>query len=152
MRSSPQAPTEVGTPREDEAAIVRSAFDRLTSREDVKVACNVPMLGRCADMVYMKGRSVFSIEFKLRDWRRAIKQARDHRLAADYVYVCMPRRANVDAILPEARAAGVGFMFYDDEATWPFEVVEKAPRSEETWSVAHSQLREYLHARNGSWL
>lgn len=138
--------------KKNEATLVRSAFDRLTSRADVKVACNVPMLGRCADMVYMKGRSVFSIEFKLHDWRRAIKQARDHRLAADYAYVCLPRRSDVDTILSEIRSAGVGLMFYDDVAAWPFKVIGKAPRSEETWSVARSELCEYLLAHNGSWL
>jgi hypothetical protein len=103
-------------------------------------------------MLYMKGEAVFSIEFKLRDWKRAIKQARDHKLAADYAYVCLPKRKDVTSLLPAFRAHGIGLLFFDDDGDWPFEVVEEAPRSGETWTVARNEIGELLKKRDGSWM
>jgi hypothetical protein len=132
--------------------LVRQAFDRLTRRQDVKVVCNIPILGRCIDLAYKKGRWLFSVEFKLHNWRRAIRQARDHCLAADFAYVCMPRRSVVEGMREAFRSAGVGLLFYNEEGEWPFEVIERAPRSKETWLIARATLRNYLTARNRSWV
>jgi len=121
-------------------------------RDDVKVVCNVPALGRCIDLAYLRGQSLFSVEFKLHNWRRAIRQARDHCLAADYAYVCMPRRDVGERMLEAFRAAGVGLLFYCEEGDWPFEIIEKAPRSRETWAVARTKLGDYLLTRDRSWL
>jgi len=152
MKSSQKVPTDGRQDTMDELTLVRDAFERLSQTSNVRVACNVPLLGRCVDMLYMKDEAVFSIEFKLRDWKRAIKQARDHKLAADYAYVCLPKRESVTHMLPAFRAHGIGLMFFADDGDWPFEVVEEAPRSEETWTVARNEVGELLKDRDGSWM
>lgn len=58
-----------------------------------KVACEIPFLSRCIDMVLIDNQNeVITIEFKLTKWRDAILQAYDHMRGADYAYVCMPER------------------------------------------------------------
>ncbi len=136
----------------DELSLVRRAFECLKEYDNIKVACNIPVLGRCVDLAYMKDDSVITVEFKLRDWRRAIKQAKDHRLAADYAYVCMPRRKEYRNLLLSLRAAGVGLIFFNEGNPWPFDIIETAPKSSETWPTARENLGEYLESKDGNWL
>ncbi len=137
---------------QSELAIQRSAFTRLLQKPKLTVTCNVPILGRCADMVCMQGRFIFSIEFKLRDWRRAIKQAVDHKLASDYAYICIPERQILNNLLPELTLTGVGLLFFNEKGDWPFELKVKAPKSKDTWKIARENLLNYLIDQNGSWL
>jgi hypothetical protein len=138
--------------KQNELAIHKSAFERLCSKSKIKVACNIPLLGRCADMVCMRGRFLFTIEFKLHDWRRAIIQAIDHKLASDYAYICLPKKRNIENLLLELRSAGIGLLFFNEEGDWPFERIVKAPRSDETWAAARENLLQQLMDRSGSWL
>ena len=152
MKSYHKTLTKRSANRKNELEITRSAYNRLSRQKDLIFSFNVPILGRCADLVYLEGPWAISVEFKLRDWRRAILQARDHRLAANYAYVCLPRRRNINKILPELRASGVGLFFYTKEDDWPFETVEKAPLSYDTWNLAREELGRYLIERNRGWI
>ena len=127
-----------------EYQLVASAYRKLRRKLGHTVGCNVPILGRSADLVYIDGINLVAVEFKLENWRRAIAQARDHRLAADYAYVCMPKRTLTREMLSALIAAGVGLRFYSARGTWPFVTVLEAPRSEEIWPVARSWLWGYL--------
>jgi hypothetical protein len=138
--------------KQNELAIQKSAFERLREKSKIKVACNIPLLGRCVDMVCMRGQFLFTIEFKLHDWRRAIIQAIDHKLASDYAYICLPKRRNIEHLLPEFRYAGVGLLFFNEEGDWPFVRIVKAPRSDETWVTARANLLKQLMAQSGNWL
>jgi hypothetical protein len=113
--------------------------------KNVSVSHEVPLLGRFVDLVYIKDGRVVTVEFKLRDWRRAIAQAKDHLLGADYAYVCMPERKISDKLRKELKKAGVGLIFYRKGTTWPFDEVIGAPRSQETWSVARALLVDYVN-------
>lgn len=130
--------------KQNERSLVIDAFNRLKKESVQFVCCEVPLLGRCVDLAYMMKKSLFAVEFKLHDWRRAIQQARDHRLAADFAYICMPEREITTEMRNEINEAGVGLMFYKKNKGWPFEEVIKAPKSKETWSVARSDLAEYI--------
>jgi len=127
-----------------EASLVTDAFDRLRKMPGVRVCCDVPLLGRCVDLVYSKDNSVISLEFKLHDWRRAIIQARDHLLGVDRAYVCMPRRAVPQVMRTELERAGVGLMHFSEHGDWPFEIIIEAPVSGETWAAARSRVWTYL--------
>lgn len=123
---------------------------RLERIPGVSVCCHVPILGRCVDLVYVVGDQVMTVEFKLHAWRRAIEQARDHRLAADRAYVCMPRRKVSDEFRAELCDAGVGLFFYAEGDDWPFETVVEAPESEDSWPVARSDVLNYVCANGGN--
>lgn len=120
------------------------SLERLQTSGLVDVSREVPLLGRTIDLVYIIENSVVTVEFKLRDWRRAISQARDHLLGADYAYICMPRRKITDGLRIELEKAGVGLAFYREKDEWPFEVAVRAPRSKETWSVARAMLVDHI--------
>jgi hypothetical protein len=134
-----------------EIDLVRWACRVLKTQRHVSLCRDVPLLGRCIDLVYIDRQIVTSVEFKLTDWRRALLQARDHRLAVDYSYVCMPSRTITDRISQETTAAGVGLVFPSRRPGWPFETVIEAPASCEVWSTARIGLIEYvLRYREGS--
>lgn len=43
-----------------------------------------------ADIVAFKKENVVAVELKLRDWKKAIIQAKNYQLGADYVYIAVP--------------------------------------------------------------
>ena len=48
-------------------------------------------IGFCrADLVGFKNDEVVAVELKLSDWKKAIKQAKNYQLGADYVYLAFP--------------------------------------------------------------
>ena len=91
-------------------------------------------------MAYLERGTITTIEFKLRDWHRAVQQARDHRLGADYAYICMPPRRFTDKMRSKLIHEGVGLMFFNDKGNWPFDTVLDAPRSEEALEVIRADL------------
>lgn len=125
--------------------LVSSAYSRL-ARGGADVLCmEVPTLGRAIDLVLYRKRTLTSVEFKLKNWKRALNQARDHRLVADYAYVCMPAKKSVPKNLEECfRKAGVGLLFYSDKGKNPFVEIIPAPKSCEIWAVARKRLIEYV--------
>lgn len=135
-----------------EQSLVESAFDRLVLTPRLKVCCNVPILGRCADLVFLQRGKIHTVEFKLHDVRRAVKQARDHKLASDYSYICLPAKRITKPIFDLILEAGIGLFFFVEDAQWPFDIVRKAPRSDETWIVAHEKLRHHIIEKDGSWI
>ncbi len=132
------------TTRISELEMVSSAFLRLRATRGTRAYHEIPFLGRTIDLVFLRGTLLTSVEFKVSDWKRALKQARDHQLAADYSYICMPARR----VSPEMRSAlhtsGVGLFFFSPRAAWPFEHVLKARRSREKWAEAREALLQYV--------
>ena len=110
----------------------------------------VPLLGRIVDLVYVKKDCVVTVEFKIHDWRRALKQAKDHLLGADYSYICMPERTVSDELKDELKISGIGLVFHRENGDWPFDIIIDAPKSKETWNVAKLHLIEYLDSKKGN--
>jgi hypothetical protein len=52
----------------------------------------IALFNRSIDMVLVNKNSLITVEFKIRDWRKAIGQIKAHLIAADYSYLCMPKR------------------------------------------------------------
>jgi hypothetical protein len=76
----------------------------------------VPFLSRCIDAAYINlNNEIVTIEFKLQNWRHAIRQARDHALGADNVYICLPAEKLNEKILRSIRAEYMGLLLYDPE-------------------------------------
>ena len=125
--------------------MVKSAYARLRRAAGTRAFHEVPLLGRSIDIVYMRGSSLTSVEFKLSNWRRALVQARDHQLAVDFSYVCMPQRSFTEPMRVAFREVGVGLMFFSMDERWPFHKVLAAKRSRAKWAEARAWLFEYVH-------
>jgi hypothetical protein len=131
---------------ESERELADAVVSRLARVVDVIFSCEAPVVGRSADVALFRDDELHTIEFKLHDWRQAIRQAIDHQLGADFAYVCMPRRRVTDPMRDAFAEAGVGLLFFA-EADWPFEIVFEATRSTGTWCVAYERLKAHIHQR-----
>lgn len=130
-----------------EQALADLVLARLSAFDDILLSCEAPLLGRSVDLAYCRADELHTIEFKLRDWRKAIRQAVDHQLGADFAFICMPPRRVTDVMREAFEQCGVGLLFVID-APWPFETVIEPTRSRDQWSVAYDRLKEYLQERN----
>lgn len=128
-----------------ELGYVRSALIRLRKR-GVPAAWEAALLGRSVDLAFLLDGLVHTVEFKKRDWRRALLQAKDHLLGADFAYICLAEQEPNENLLSEAREAGIGVLRFRMDENWPFEVVAEAPPSKQTWVVARDRLRSQLAA------
>src|SRR5262245_13238794 len=93
---------------------------------------NVPSMSRCVD-VALRTRTndeVITIELKLENWRRALRQARDHLLAADRAYVCLPGIRISEDCIREVRESGIGLLAVDTKGPgYQVREVVTAPKS-----------------------
>lgn len=127
--------------------LVFDSYSRLSKRGESLVCMEVPTLGRAIDLVLYRGRALTSVEFKLSNWKRALKQACDHRLVADYAYVCMPSKRVTSEIEHGFKNAGVGLLFYVGKGKSPFKEIIPAPKSPEVWNAARKRLVAYIKAQ-----
>lgn len=121
-------------------AILASRFLRLlTTDARVRVFREVQTGGRTADALIITRRFLVSIEFKLRDWKKALAQARDHQFVADFAYICMPAEYIREPVINSLKSEGVGLIRYslqDNNA----EVVVPAQRSRVQWTECKASL------------
>jgi hypothetical protein len=132
-----------GGRKRTEQSYVRRTLTALR-RLGIPCAWEAALLGRSVDLTFVQDQFVCTVEFKKTDWRRAIKQAHDHRLGADFAFVCIAERAPSLACREAAERAGVGIFGFRPEQSYPLEVVLPAPRSSETWCVARERLIEQM--------
>ena len=97
----------------------------LETRQDVLLlGKEVPFLSRCIDIVFLNiDNQLITFELKIKDWRRAIKQALNHKLGADYSYICIPKRKLTPGLQSNIESAKIGLVMFDNEAEIPIEVV-----------------------------
>lgn len=129
--------------RRTENAYVLNAYKRL-QRLGVPSRQEAPLLGRSIDLLFQADEGLVSVEFKLKDWRRGLRQARDHRIGADYAYLCLPMRKLPEILLDSAKQAGIGLLLFAEGDAWPFREALPALRSEITSPVARNALRAML--------
>lgn len=109
----------------------------------------VPSLGRSIDLVYFKSEEIVAVELKLSDWKRAIEQARDHLLAVEYSYVCLPRRKKTSYLIESFNESPVGLIFaknngryIDLEEIIPAEKSNKKIDFAKKWIIEKTNKRE----------
>lgn len=129
--------------KRSELAFVQIAHQKLR-KLDIPSKWEAPLLGRSVDLVFYKDDAVQSIEFKLQDWRRAIVQARDHQLGADFAYICLPEKKITKSMFEAAKEEGIGILEFMESEVWPFSIVLPAKRSQYQWSVARKNLIRLL--------
>lgn len=90
----------------------------------VEIVLEVPYMSRCIDMIIVDNDyKIVSVEFKLKNWRKALEQARDHMLGADKSYVCIPKPQNTvsTSLISELGKHGIGLFLYDTTKDIPLE-------------------------------
>ncbi|MFW9879751.1 MAG: hypothetical protein ACFFG0_42290 [Candidatus Thorarchaeota archaeon] len=87
---------------------------RILKRE-YEIFTEVPLYNRCIDAVLLKGDELITIEFKIKDWRRGVRQIKTHLLAADYSYLCMPERKIPPELIDMLSKIGAGLWLLNIE-------------------------------------
>lgn len=115
-----------------ELDMVISCKDYFLQNPELKVFCEIPFLRRSIDMVIRDNdNKLTTIEFKLHDWKHALRQAVDHSLGADEAYICLPKRKskNYDNIIEEIIKYNIGLMIYDENSIEKVQIVKAVDRS-----------------------
>lgn len=120
-----------------------------TDASKMKCLTEVPITFNRVDVVYFEingsseAENIIAVEAKLRDWRRALRQAYRNKLFATRTYVAMPRAFSASALsnLAEFRIASVGLMTVEGTNV----DVHYHPPANEDYSETHLRLvRRYI--------
>jgi hypothetical protein len=103
----------------------------------------VPLISRSIDMVLFDQESLITIEFKIRDWRKAVNQIKGHLIAADYAYLCMPNKKISKQLEELLTKNGIGLWLYD---VYEDELIEaiKPSKSSTQWASYRDSLIDRL--------
>jgi hypothetical protein len=81
--------------------------------------CQEIRIGFCrADLIAYDEKTVIAVELKLRDWKKAIIQAKNYQLGAEYVYLVFPLKKSYLVMRKaehELRKEGIGLLVVHEE-------------------------------------
>lgn len=132
--------------------MVMDCYDKLRIQENIKeVVLEVPYLSRCIDMVLVDNLcKIITIEFKLKNWRKALEQAKDHSLGSDRAYICIPKPKRIsDKLVEESRKIGIGILFYDSKSKNPIEEFMKPTIKRNKWNPRVVSLKIKINKISG---
>lgn len=103
----------------------------------------VALISRSIDMVLYDHKSLITIEFKIRDWRKAVTQIKGHLIAADYAYLCMPNKKISKQLEELLTKNGIGLWLYD---VYEDELIEaiKPSKSSTQWASYRDSMIDRL--------
>ena len=133
-----------------EHEMVQDCYNKLNNLGYYKeIYLEVPYMSRCIDMILVKNDDeIISIEFKLSNWKKALKQAKTHRYGANKAYICMPEPARgfkqefIDAL----KELGIGLYKYNPGADMPFKTEVEAIEPIERWQPRMDLLKTMIYA------
>ncbi len=127
-----------------EADLSRETLKLLAGKYKIYTA--VPLYNRCIDAVLLGEGRLTTVEFKVKDWRRAVRQIRTHLLAADYSYLCMPKRQVPQELEQILMEMGVGLWLFDFNIKEIEEVLSPEP-SPAQMTMLKEKMLKYLNSR-----
>ncbi|WP_208587277.1 hypothetical protein [Gracilibacillus suaedae] len=123
---------------------------KILAERNLKVFKEVPLFSSSIDMIAINNNNELSaIEFKLRNWKKAIDQVKKHSIAVDYMSICILKPKNKvtrEKIEDVCKQEKTGLLyFYLDEKGNPeiFEAV-KPIKSDFYWDVQKESLLNML--------
>jgi hypothetical protein len=123
-----------------EAVLVNAALRYIKQLEGARSPhAEVAILGRSADLAFLLGGDLVTVECKVADWRKAIRQARDHKIVADFAYICLCWRKLTESLLAATSSEGIGVVLWNERDD-TFEVAIPARRSERPWLVVRQDI------------
>jgi hypothetical protein len=108
----------------------------------------VPFLSRSIDMVLITlDDEIISIEFKLKDWKQAIKQAVDHKNGSDRAYICMPKPSMgfKDDFLNELNEKGIGLIEFLPDSRDGIREIIAAKENKNRWIPNIISLKDIVN-------
>lgn len=123
-----------------EIEMADACYDYLTNyAKYTNVVREVPFLSRCIDLVLISANGdVISIEFKIKNWRHAIEQAKNHMLGADKAYICLPYKNPSEPLLDALKEANIGLYLYSPDN--PDKMIEAIPAPPNSHKVNAFQI------------
>ncbi len=104
----------------------------------------VPLSNRVIDFVALDDKeNIIGIEFKLKNWKRALYQVKSNINAFDFGYIFIPLIDNIDNVIKEANSYGIGVFCYDRKA----EIIKKylePKKNQFKWLPNNEYLKTYL--------
>jgi len=85
-------------------------------------------IGYCrADIVAFKDGLVNAVELKIENWKRAIIQAKNYQLGADYVYIAFPLMKSYNVLRKaefNLKNNGIGFLIINEKTSKVCKIIE----------------------------
>lgn len=108
----------------------------------------VPFFNKVIDLVAIDNQNnLVGIEFKLKDWKKALKQAITNSNAFDYLYVCVPGGKYTLSLIEKANELGIGVMIYNSEVN-TIRIIHAAEKINRQWLPNKNFLINYVKERN----
>ena len=100
-------------------------FCEFLEEEGKKFTVEVPFFSRSIDLVFTDtDEKYYAVEFKLKNWKRAIVQAKCYMLGAEFTFICIPKNIHNKNIEEEILSNDCGLILFDMEEE-KFEIVKK---------------------------
>ncbi|MFC2142731.1 hypothetical protein ACFLR7_07345 [Acidobacteriota bacterium] len=116
-------------------------------KNNKKVFVEIPFMSRIIDLVLIDSDSITAIELKTQNWKRAIDQLLENRIAADYCCLCMPKQnmstSLVQIIQEEMASYGFGFFLWDNNIK-EMTVILKGHQNQTFSKIAADKLIENI--------
>lgn len=133
---------------------IQNQIYTIIRRKHVYAGTEISVLNRCIDIAYFdKNKKLITIEIKLKDWRRAIKQASDHQLYADMSYICLPKPRKEKKINQDLKCLleklGIGLIWFNYEKGASEVKIEKFIKAQNNyfcWAPARKKIEGMLYA------
>jgi hypothetical protein len=89
-------------------------------KKDKNIFSEVPFMSRIIDLVILEEEEITSYELKVRKWKYAVEQMKEHRIASSYCYLCMPKQIVSqklsEKIIEELDFYGFGFALWNESS------------------------------------
>lgn len=114
----------------------------------IKLVCEVPVFCRSVDLVKydQKNKAITAVEFKTRNWKRALEQVISTAVSFDYLEICIQKPKTLKAqenIIKECSEVGVGVYFFVNDLQ-QFEYVLLPQKVDKIWNVQKSQVIDFI--------
>lgn len=107
----------------------------------------VPIQNRIVDLAAIdKDDCLVGIEFKLKNWKRALEQAYTNRFSFNFLFICMPAKNYNPNLLLEAEKKGIGIIIFDSQND-DVKMILQPVKIETLWYPNLNRLKNYLMSR-----
>lgn len=96
-----------------------------------------------ADLVCFKGKKVLAVELKLKNWKKAIIQAKNYQLGADYVYIAFPLMKSYNVLKKaehKLKEDGIGLIVVNEKNTEVKEIIKPKTSKKKIASITLNEL------------
>ena len=98
-----------------------------------------------ADFVGFKKEKVVAVELKLRDWKKAVVQAKNYQLGSDYVYIAVPLMKSYNIIKKASHILeknGIGLLAVNEENSNVSEIIKAKKSKRKIASIKIEEIKK----------